>query len=307
MAVWFPTRSAGFVVTHTEWNAVTAALGDWLGDTNAGGHNFSNVGLLTFAAAGGVPDGSLAAPSVRFAAQTNTGIARLVPNGVSIVTAGVEMARFDNTGIIFNNTLTVNGNVIVDNTGGDSHNSFRVDGFGNTLFLVADSNAGSATGTSIAFRTAAAGAGSGLDRLVIESSGLTNIAVGLGVGGSGTARKLNVSQISQDRTNASAGVGAFGVAVGPLQTDQGIFMGNFTGASNEYGWIQSIKAGSAHYPLELNPNGGGVVLGCLPGAIASTRYPVSCMTFWVNEGSNQLVFNVKYSTGVVKTGSIGLA
>lgn len=46
MAQWIAHRAAGFVVNPADWNQVTDALGDWLGDTNAGGHNLSNVGTL---------------------------------------------------------------------------------------------------------------------------------------------------------------------------------------------------------------------------------------------------------------------
>jgi hypothetical protein len=51
MASWFPTRAAGFVVSHTEWNSALAAMADWLGNVNAGGYSLSNVGAFNGATA----------------------------------------------------------------------------------------------------------------------------------------------------------------------------------------------------------------------------------------------------------------
>jgi hypothetical protein len=97
MASWFPTRAAGFVVSHTEWNAALAAMADWLGHVNAGGFNLSNVGAfnggamtLTGALSGASASftGAVTADSVRMIAslglatdENDTGIALQVDTG----------------------------------------------------------------------------------------------------------------------------------------------------------------------------------------------------------------------------------
>jgi hypothetical protein len=43
-----------------------------------------------------------------------------------------------------------------------------------------------------------------------------------------------------------------------------------------------------------------------PPAAPSSAPPTSSLTWWVNEGTDELVFQVTYSTGVVKTGTINL-
>lgn len=56
---------------------------------------------------------------------------------------------------------------------------------------------------------------------------------------------------------------------------------------------------------EFNADAGGFLFTC-PNAIP-TLNANSQMTWWVNEGANQLTFEVQYSTGVQKTGTVALA
>lgn len=49
---WPALRSNGFVIDETAWNEVVASLSAWGGDVNAGGHNLSNLAILTFAVGG---------------------------------------------------------------------------------------------------------------------------------------------------------------------------------------------------------------------------------------------------------------
>ncbi len=93
---------------------------------------------------------------------------------VGIGTQG-PLARLDVRGDVFVG-LTVppdtalGDNLYIGNTGGDLGNSFRLDGFGNNLYVVAHSGAGSAAGAGIVFRTAPA-KGEELDRVSIKSDG----------------------------------------------------------------------------------------------------------------------------------------
>lgn len=49
---WPVQRTNGFVIDATAWNEVVAGLSAWGGDVNAGTHNLSNVGTLTFSYTG---------------------------------------------------------------------------------------------------------------------------------------------------------------------------------------------------------------------------------------------------------------
>jgi hypothetical protein len=65
--------------------------------------------------------------------------------------------------------------LFIANDGGDTHNSFRLDGYADTLQIIGHSDPGAALGTNILFRTASAGFGE-LDRVVINSLG--NVGIG---------------------------------------------------------------------------------------------------------------------------------
>ena len=68
------------------------------------------------------------------------------------------------------------GNAYFENSGGDSKNSFRVDGFFNNLYIAANSASGAGTGAGIVFRTATAGQGaSESDTMVIKPDGKVGI------------------------------------------------------------------------------------------------------------------------------------
>ncbi len=79
-----------------------------------------------------------------------------------------------------NDALGTN-NLFVNNDGGDIRNTFRLDGSNNTFFIVARSGAGSAVGTSMAFRTQTASGGE-INRLIINPDGTVQI-LNLGTAG----------------------------------------------------------------------------------------------------------------------------
>ncbi|MBZ5543019.1 MAG: hypothetical protein LAO07_04985, partial [Acidobacteriia bacterium] len=70
----------------------------------------------------------------------------------------------------------------IANDGGDAKNSFRLDGAGDYLYIVAASVSGAAAGSGIIFRTATAGAGES-DRMTIWPDGHVTILGNLNVGG----------------------------------------------------------------------------------------------------------------------------
>ena len=49
------------------------------------------------------------------------------------------------------------------------------------------------------------------------------------------------------------------------------------------------------------------IVGCAASAVTDGSMGNSQLNFWVNEGSNNLVFKVKYSDGTVKSGTVALA
>src|ERR1035437_355680 len=65
--------------------------------------------------------------------------------------------------------------VFLANDGGDSHNSFRIDGAGDNLYIIGRSNAGAGADTGIIFRTATKGTGE-VDQVKIDSLG--NVGIG---------------------------------------------------------------------------------------------------------------------------------
>lgn len=65
----------------------------------------------------------------------------------------------------------------IANDSGDSNNTFRIDGFGNVLGIVASSEPGAATGSQIALSTQTAGTGSSVERMRISDSG--NVGIGV--------------------------------------------------------------------------------------------------------------------------------
>jgi len=66
--------------------------------------------------------------------------------------------------------LTVNGDYNLLGEASDANNTFRFEGYGDALYVVARSGTGSSAGTSIVFRTSLAGSGE-FDRATINDSG----------------------------------------------------------------------------------------------------------------------------------------
>lgn len=141
---WPVTRTNNFKPTDTAWNELVNAFQTWGGNVNANSGILSNLAELHGAS-----------------------------NVIKLFTSATERLRIDSLGgvTIFGSAdLTVGGNVYVSNSGGDSNNTCRMDGFQDTLYLVAASNVGAAVGTQVAFQTATA-AGTAASRLTIQSSG----------------------------------------------------------------------------------------------------------------------------------------
>lgn len=72
------------------------------------------------------------------------------------------------------NNWGVGGNLWVENSFGDVNNTFRIDGWMDTLYIVANSGTGSSAGTNIVFRTETSGWGE-QDRMCIDQEGRVGI------------------------------------------------------------------------------------------------------------------------------------
>ncbi len=105
-------------------------------------------------------------------------------------------AKLDITGVLkasggatFGNNVVASGNYYLENTSGTGSNNpdFRVDGYANKLYIIAESGStGPATGTEIRFRTASGSSGAG-DKVVIDKDG------NVGIGTTAPQEKLHVS------------------------------------------------------------------------------------------------------------------
>lgn len=99
------------------------------------------------------------------AGTANLGGSTIYLTGTTVVTGTLEV-----TG-----DITADSNVGIANSSGDAKNTFRLDGFQDTLYIVADSATGAAVGTGIILRTQTAGAGAAVDRLTIAPDGATKV------------------------------------------------------------------------------------------------------------------------------------
>ena len=123
--------------------------------------------------------------------------------------------------------FSVSQNLYIENSGGSTQNTFRIDGFSNDLYLIARSDAGAFFGTGMNFRTAAAGAGE-LDRMRITPTGL----VGIGTtapeqtlhvvkGSAGTVvSDVNSIAVFENNTNGYVSI------LAPDGSDRGIIFGD---------------------------------------------------------------------------------
>jgi hypothetical protein len=104
----------------------------------------------------------------------------LIANTEIGIGTNAPLAPLDVRGNVFIGLTSDPGNVganalfIANDGGGDSHNSFRLDGATNNLYIIGRSSAGAATGAGIIFRTATQGLGEA-DRVIIDSSGKVGI------------------------------------------------------------------------------------------------------------------------------------
>ena len=104
----------------------------WWADTNANLlkiRNSANNGWITLRELDGtmlVEDGSLAAPALAFASDTDTGLFRPAANQLSIGTANTERVKFGSTEVVFND--------------GGVDSDFRVEGENDTAVLTIDAS-----------------------------------------------------------------------------------------------------------------------------------------------------------------------
>ena len=93
------------------------------------------------------------------------GIGTTTPKGKLDVNGALLVGSFANAPAVGSNSL------YVSNDGGDPKNSFRIDGYQNTLYISANSAPGASTGTGLVLRTSPAGAGE-TDALFIDQNGV---------------------------------------------------------------------------------------------------------------------------------------
>ena len=95
-----------------------------------------------------------------------------IRTSVSVWGGGVDGSGYTLTNVT---DISVIDRISIGNTAGDVNNTFRLDGYLNSLYIAGGSAAGAVAGTSMVFRTAAAGGGDGTDKLTIGPAGLVTI------------------------------------------------------------------------------------------------------------------------------------
>ncbi|HTK81659.1 MAG TPA: tail fiber domain-containing protein [Bacteroidota bacterium] len=144
-------------------------------------------------------------------------------------------------------------NVFVGNTGGDIHNSFRFDAWHDNLAIIGRSGAGSATGTSISFRTQSAANGEA-DRMSIDQYGDVSI------GTYSTTQEFSVSTASgiAGYMNSLNGTGVYGQSTG-------------SGGSTHYGLYAWANNASSNYGVfGWSPGGANSYGGYFQGNLGYT-------------------------------------
>ena len=123
-----------------------------------------------------------------------------------------------------------------------------------------------------------------------------------GIGTSLPQSKLAVTGASGQYTG-SGGEGLFQITTGSgAQTDEKLQMGVFDG---QYAWIQAIKPGTGHRPLEINAWGGGIVQS--GRQVSLSLIPNSGLNIWYEEAATRIWFVVRGDSGVIKQGWIAVA
>ena len=166
------------------------------------------------------------------------------------------LAKLDVRGDVFvgltglpNGVNSGSNSLFVSNDSGDLFNSFRIDGFVDDLAIIARSGIGSAAGTSISFRTAAAG-GMETDRVRIDAIG------NVGIGTTGPGAPLHVQRDGNAGNNWQTAQVRIG---GATDTNMQLNLGYDT--TNNLGVIQAGQATVAFKDLLLDPFGGNVGIG----------------------------------------------
>lgn len=183
------TATAGKLQAQTSWGGVLSGFGttnDVSIFNKSGGLALSiptgttNVGIAGTLL---IPDGTTAAPSLTFAADTNTGIARAATDSLEITAGGTRSALFTSTG------QTISGNLTVSGTGTST--------FGGTVRAGAGSgetlSAGSVDVTGDIGIKSTQGIVQGNARIVTFTSGNTSLAGNLTVSGSGGTTTSDVT------------------------------------------------------------------------------------------------------------------
>ena len=113
------------------------------------------------------------------------------------------------------NPFPAAGNIYIENTGGNSGNSFRLDGSANNLYLSAYSALGTPVGAGIVFRPSFAGQGvPETDSMVIKPDGQVGIGTSaptekLAIGGNGSAIELG-ADVTKEPNAGKIGYQKFG-------------------------------------------------------------------------------------------------
>jgi hypothetical protein len=179
--------------TANQTGRENAFFGYLAGGGNTTGSNNTMIGYGAGFFSPGILTNGTAIGSKAMVTQNNSlvlGSINGVGNAVADTNVGIgttaPLAKLDVRGNVFvgltSDPSSPGANALfVANDGGDSHNSFRIDGSNDNLYIIARSGSGASAGAGIIFRESLAGGGEA-DAVTIEPGGNVKL-VSLGTGG----------------------------------------------------------------------------------------------------------------------------
>lgn len=193
------------------YDLTASPVGSFLGRTADG------LGILT-TTSGTSPfgDGTVAAPSITFTSDLDTGIYRVGANSMGITANGVNVATFNTSGLSLTNGLVVGGvSTFADGSVGAPSIAFTADQ-DTGLFRIGSNSIGASVGGVLSLELSSTNLRFGVNSLAAITTGTGNIGIGTDAG----------AILTDGSNNVCIGLDA---GRGSTSTSNGVFIGNNSG------------------------------------------------------------------------------